>query len=70
LYGATGQSWLAVNRGNKISAVGTAALPIIFTSQDNVAGFNTDSSQGQWGGVVQPTRLSSVARITRTTRVV
>lgn len=52
LYGATGQSWLAVNRGNKISAVGTASLPIIFTSQDNVAGFNTDASQGQWGGVV------------------
>ena len=52
LYGATGQSWLAVNRGNKISAVGTAALPIVFTSQDNVAGFNTDASQGQWGGVV------------------
>ena len=52
LYGATGQSWLAVNRGNKISAIGTASLPIIFTSQDNVAGFNTDTSQGQWGGVV------------------
>lgn len=52
LYGATGQSWLAVNRGNKISALGTASLPIIFTSQDNVAGFNTDASQGQWGGVV------------------
>ena len=52
LYGATGQSWLAVNRGNRISAIGTASLPIIFTSQDNVAGFNTDTSQGQWGGVV------------------
>ncbi|WP_397590289.1 hypothetical protein [Sphingorhabdus sp.] len=52
LYGATGQSWLAVNRGNKISAIGTASLPIIFTSQDNVAGFNADTSQGQWGGVV------------------
>ncbi len=52
LYGATGQSWLAVNRGNRISAIGTATLPIIFTSQDNVAGFNTDASQGQWGGVV------------------
>ena len=52
LFGATGQSWLAVNRGNKISAIGTSSLPIIFTSQDNVAGFNTDSSQGQWGGVV------------------
>jgi hypothetical protein len=52
LFGNTGQSWLAVNRGNQISAVGTAAQPIIFTSRDNVAGFNDDSSQGQWGGVV------------------
>jgi len=52
LYARTGQSWLAVNRGNKINAVGTATQPIIFTSQDNVAGLNTDSSIGQWGGVV------------------
>ncbi|OJW59417.1 MAG: hypothetical protein BGO57_10970 [Sphingomonadales bacterium 63-6] len=52
LYGATGQSWLAVNRGNKINAVGTSSAPIVFTSADNVAGFNSDSSMGQWGGVV------------------
>jgi hypothetical protein len=52
LYGGTGQSWLAVNRGNKINAVGTAAEPIIFTSRDNVLGLATDASQGQWGGVV------------------
>ena len=52
LYAATGQSWLAVNRGNKINAVGTADMPIVFTSQDNVAGLNTDASIGQWGGVV------------------
>ena len=52
LYGRTGQSWLAVNRGNKINAVGTATQPIVFTSQDNVAGLNTDASIGQWGGVV------------------
>jgi hypothetical protein len=52
LYGSTGQSWLAVNRGNRINAVGTASAPIIFTSRDNVLGLNTDSSQGQWGGVV------------------
>ncbi|QDM41391.1 hypothetical protein [Altererythrobacter sp. TH136] len=51
-YARTGQSWLAVNRGNKINAVGTATAPIIFTSQDNVAGLNTDNSIGQWGGVV------------------
>ena len=52
LYGKTGQSWLAVNRGNKISAVGTATQPIVFTSIDNVLGLNDDTSQGQWGGVV------------------
>ncbi len=52
LYGATGQSWLAVNRGNKIQAVGTATQPIVFTSKDNVLGYNDDASQGQWGGVV------------------
>jgi hypothetical protein len=52
LYGGTGQSWLAVNRGNRISAVGTATRPIIFTSRDNVLGLNTETSQGQWGGVV------------------
>lgn len=52
LFGATGQSWLAVNRGNKISAVGSATQPIVFTSKDNVLGYNDDTSQGQWGGVV------------------
>jgi hypothetical protein len=52
VFGGTGVSWLAVNRGNKINAVGTAAKPIIFTSRDNILGLNTDSSQGQWGGIV------------------
>lgn len=52
LFGGTGQSWLAVNRGNRLNAAGTAALPIVFTSRDNVLGLNTDASQGQWGGVV------------------
>lgn len=52
VFGGTGQSWLAVNRGNKVNAPGTAALPIVFTSRDNVLGLNNDSSQGQWGGVV------------------
>lgn len=52
IYGGTGQSWLAVNRGNRISAVGTSSRPIIFTSRDNVLGLNSDTSQGQWGGVV------------------
>lgn len=47
-----GPTFLAVNRGNSIQAVGTAALPIIFTSRDNVQGRNDDSSSGQWGGIV------------------
>lgn len=59
-YAGTGQSWLAVNRGNRINANGSAAQPIIFTSADNVAGFNSDQSIGQWGGVV----LLGRARIT------
>jgi hypothetical protein len=60
VFGGTGVSWLNVNRGNRINAVGTATAPIIFTSRDNVLGLNTDSSSGQWGGVV----LSGRAPIT------
>jgi len=52
VFAGTGVSWLAVNRGNRINAVGTATRPIIFTSRDNVLGLNTNDSQGQWGGVV------------------
>ncbi len=60
VFGGTGVSWLHVNRGNKINAVGTASNPIIFTSRDNVLGLNTESSSGQWGGIV----LSGRAPIT------
>jgi hypothetical protein len=52
IFSKTGVSWLAVNRGHKIQAVGTATAPIVFTSRDNVLGLVTDDSQGQWGGVV------------------
>ncbi|WP_334184156.1 hypothetical protein [Novosphingobium sp.] len=45
-------AWLAVNRGNKLIAEGTAARPIIFTSLQNVRGTNNNDSMGQWGGVV------------------
>ena len=55
LFGATGQSWLAVNRGNKINAVGTATAPIVFTSKDNVGGLNSDGSIfGVWWHGPQP----------------
>ncbi|KAK0339928.1 hypothetical protein LTR94_032598, partial [Friedmanniomyces endolithicus] len=46
VYGGTGTSWLAVNRGNKINAVGTASAPIIFTSRDNINGNSTENSMG------------------------
>ncbi len=49
---ASGSSFLNVNRGHRISAVGTATRPIIFTSRDNVLGLNNANSSGQWGGVV------------------
>ena len=52
VFAKTGTSWLAVNRGNRINAVGTATRPIVFTNRDNVLGLATDDSQGQWGGVV------------------
>ena len=51
IYSA-GESFLNVNRGNRISAVGTATRPIVFTSRENVVGSNSDASSGQWGGVV------------------
>jgi hypothetical protein len=41
-----------VNRGNQINATGTAERPIIFTSRDNVLGVATESTSGQWGGLV------------------
>ena len=49
---AEGPSFLAVNRGNRINAVGTATRPIIFTARSNVNGTATDNSSQLWGGVV------------------
>ena len=49
---ASGAAFLNVNRGNRISAVGTSVAPIIFTSRDNILGLNNANSSGQWGGVV------------------
>lgn len=49
---AQAESYLVVNRGNRILSNGTAARPIVWTSQDNVLGLASDNSQAQWGGVV------------------
>jgi hypothetical protein len=51
LFGASGNSYLAINRGAKIDAQGTATAPIIFTSAQDVAGQNSGDEQGQWGGL-------------------
>ncbi|MEE4251740.1 MAG: hypothetical protein V2I38_14225, partial [Alcanivoracaceae bacterium] len=51
LFGATGSSYLAINRGARIIADGTAAEPIVFTSAQDIAGLNTGDEQGQWGGL-------------------
>ncbi len=51
LYGSTGASYLAINRGAMIDAQGTAVNPIIFTSAEDIAGINTGNEQGQWGGL-------------------
>jgi hypothetical protein len=52
VFGSGGLDYLVVNRGSKLQAVGAANLPIIFTSRSNLEGLATDSSQGQWGGVI------------------
>ncbi len=52
IFGATGVSYLAVNRGNQIDAVGTETQPIIFTGRGNVVGTVNDQSSQLWGGVV------------------
>ena len=44
---------LLVNRGSKISAIGTRDAPIIFTGQQNLtANGVSDATQGLWGGVI------------------
>ena len=52
IFGATGVSFLVVNRGNRIDAVGTPTRPIIFTGRGNVTGTATDDTSQLWGGVV------------------
>ena len=46
------ESVLAVNRGNRIDAVGTPTQPIIFTGRGNVVGSANDQTSQLWGGIV------------------
>lgn len=52
IFGATGVSYLVVNRGNRIDAVGTPTQPIVFTGRGNVVGSADDQTSQLWGGVV------------------
>ncbi|MFB0612693.1 hypothetical protein [Aurantiacibacter poecillastricola] len=52
VYGATGRSYLVVQRGSTIDAQGEEDRPIVFTSRDNVLGNNNAASSQQWGGLV------------------
>ncbi|WP_375426856.1 hypothetical protein [uncultured Sphingomonas sp.] len=52
----TDNDFLVVNRGSRMVAEGTEALPIIFTAQQNLAGTVTDESQGLWGGIIMAGR--------------
>ncbi|MGE4322282.1 MAG: hypothetical protein AB7E60_04560 [Sphingobium sp.] len=52
IFGSGGLDYLVVNRGSKIEAAGRPDAPIIFTSRANLEGLATESSQGQWGGII------------------
>ena len=52
IFASGGSDYLIVNRGSQIFAEGTATQPIVFTSRQNVEGTTTETSQGQWGGLV------------------
>jgi len=52
VVGCSGSSYIAIDQGAKIMAVGTPSTPIIFTSLDDLNGLNTrGTEQGQWGGL-------------------
>lgn len=52
VFGQSPSSYLAINKGATINAVGTQSEPIVFTSAEDVAGANGDNIfQGQWGGL-------------------
>jgi hypothetical protein len=62
IFAKTRESSLIVNRGSKLNANGTEALPIIFTAEANLTGTValagggtqalTDSSDNLWGGII------------------
>ncbi|MBC6402060.1 MAG: hypothetical protein GDA35_00260 [Hyphomonadaceae bacterium] len=54
VFGRNNTDYLVVNGGSTITANGTAANPIIFTSEEDVTGARggRDTAAGDWGGLV------------------
>jgi len=50
--GCTPQSFMVVDAGAKIEAVGTQAEPVVFTSLKDVSGQSSSNAAGEWGGLV------------------
>ncbi|MEL6858877.1 MAG: hypothetical protein AAFO74_10855 [Pseudomonadota bacterium] len=54
IFGDSGDDYLVVNRGSQLFANGTAANPVIFTSEDDLTNsqVDPDNAIGEWGGLV------------------
>lgn len=54
VFGSSGSDYLVINRGSQIIADGTEAAPIVFTSENDLAGTQADpeNANSEWGGVV------------------
>lgn len=53
IFGDVAADMLVVNRGSRINAIGTPALPIVFTAAEDITGTaNPETSDRLWGGVI------------------
>ncbi|WP_018147393.1 hypothetical protein [Henriciella marina] len=54
VFGDSGEDYLVVNRGSQIFSNGTAADPVVFTSEDDLTNSQIDPANaiGEWGGLV------------------
>ncbi|WP_345969679.1 hypothetical protein WCX72_10185 [Sulfurimonas sp. HSL1-6] len=52
LAGVTPNSFMVVEAGAQMIAIGTQAEPIVFTSKKDVDGNSQDNAAGEWGGLV------------------
>lgn len=54
VFGDSGDDYLVVNRGSQLFANGTAANPVVMTSEDDLTNSQVDAANatGEWGGLV------------------